>query len=257
MVTAFMRSLLSPDESGHYEGARAKVDLAEAERENKWVDRFPRCSRRGSVRPARWAPVMKNSLSMVLRRAGTFFMRQSPIHRAARRIAATLTAMNIPFAVAGALAANAHGHVRTTDDVHILLRPEGLRDFKQQWLGRGWVEKFAGSKGIRDTTNNVDIDVLLSGEYPGDGLPKPVAFPDPAAAAEADDDGVPILSLRALVELKLASGMTAPDRPRDLDDVIQLIRANQLPRDYAGGLNPYVQAKYDELWVAAQHQDEY
>ena len=51
--------------------------------------------------------------------------------------------------------------------------------------------------------------------------------------------------------------MTAPDRPRDLDDVIQLIRINQLPREYGGQLNPYVQAKYDELWAAAQHRDEY
>ena len=200
---------------------------------------------------------MKASLSTVLERAGAFFMKQSPIHSAARRIAETLTEMKIPFAVAGALAANAHGHVRTTEDVDILLQPQGLRDFKQQWLGRGWSEKFAGSKGIRDTIHGVNIDVLLTGEYPGDGQPKPVAFPDPAAVAEPDEEGIPILALRALIELKLASGMTAPDRPRDLDDVIQLVRTNELPRDYADQLNPYVRAKYDELWNAAQHKDEY
>ncbi|MCH8047927.1 MAG: hypothetical protein IID44_29890 [Planctomycetes bacterium] len=200
---------------------------------------------------------MKNSLSTVLQRAGSFFMRQSPIHSAARRIARTLAEMEIPFAIAGALAANAHGHVRTTEDVHILLQPQGLHDFKQAWLGRGWIEKFAGSKGFRDTTDNVNIDVLLSGDYPGDGRPKPVVFPDPAEVAEADEEGIPILSLAVLIELKLASGMTAPDRPRDLDDVIQLIRVNQLARNYGDDLNPYVQPKYDELWLAAQHKDEY
>jgi hypothetical protein len=200
---------------------------------------------------------MKTSLSTVLERAGRFFMKQSPIHSAARRITETLTEMKIPFAVAGALAVNAHGHMRTTEDVDVLLQPHGLRDFKQEWLGRGWIEKFPGSKGIRDTIHNVNIDVLLTGEYPGDGQPKPVVFPDPAAAAELDEEGIPILSLRVLVELKLASGMTAPDRPRDLDDVIQLIRANELPRDYARQLNPFVRAKYDQLWGAAQHRDEY
>ena len=184
-------------------------------------------------------------------------MRQSPIHSAARRIARTLAEMEIPFAIAGALAANAHGHVRTTEDVHILLQPQGLHDFKQAWLGRGWIEKFAGSIGFRDTTDNVNIDVFLSGDYPGDGRPKPVVFPDPAEVAEPDDEGIPILSLAVLIELKLASGMTAPDRPRDLDDVIQLIRVNQLARNYGDDLNPYVQPKYDELWVASQHQDEY
>ena len=200
---------------------------------------------------------MKNSLSTVLQRAGSFFMRQSPIHDAARRVAQTLAEMEIPFAVAGALAANAHGHVRTTEDVTILLQPQGLHDFKEAWLGRGWIEKFAGSKRFRDTENNVNIDVLLTGDFPGDGRAKPVVFPDPAAVSEADEEGIPILSLAVLVELKLASGMTAPDRPRDLDDVIQLIRANELPRDYGDKLNPYVQPKFDELWVAAQHKDEY
>ena len=184
-------------------------------------------------------------------------MKRSPIQSAAKRIAQVLSEMDIPFAVAGALAANAHGHVRTTDDVDILLRPEGLREFKARWLGKGWIEKFAGSKGITDTLHKVNIDVLLAGDYPGDGRPKPVMFPDPATAAEADEDGIPILSLSVLLELKLASGMTAPDRPRDLDDVIQLIRANDLPRAYADQLNPYVRGKYDQLWVAAQHHDEY
>ena len=165
--------------------------------------------------------------------------------------------MDISFAVAGALAANAHGHVRTTEDVDILMRPEDLRAFKQQWLGKGWVEKFSGSKGIRDTVHNVNIVVLLTGDYPGDGRPKPVIFPDPSAASEPDDEGIRILTLPVLLELKLASGMTAPDRPRDLDDVIQLIRANELSKDYADQLNPYVQPKFNELWMAAQRRDDY
>lgn len=199
---------------------------------------------------------MKQTLSNVLQRAGAFFMKQSPIHGAARRISRTLAEMNIPFAVAGALAANTHGHVRTTEDVDVLLTREGLEAFKQRWLGRGWVEKFAGSKGIRDTVHNVNIDILLTGDYPGDGLPKPVVFPRPETVSELDADGIPIVTLPTLLELKLASGMTAPHRPRDLDDVIQLIRVNGLPRTYAERLNPYVRAKFDELWSAAQYQEE-
>jgi hypothetical protein len=200
---------------------------------------------------------MKRSLSTVLERVGAFFRKESPIHGAARRIARALSEMKIPFAIAGALAANAHGHVRTTEDVDILIRPDDLREFKKRWLGKGWVEKFAGSRGMRDAIHDVGIDVLLTGDYPGDGREKPVVFPDPAAAGELDDEGIPILSLPVLLELKLASGMTAPDRPRDLDDVIQLVRANQLPREYSERLNPYVREKYAELWNAAQHRDEY
>lgn len=62
-------------------------------------------------------------------------------------------------------------------------RATGLETFKQQWLGRGYVEKFPGSRGLRDTENNVTIDVVVAGDYPGDGKPKPVRFPDPAAVA--------------------------------------------------------------------------
>jgi hypothetical protein len=61
----------------------------------------------------------------------------------------------------------------------ILIRREDLDRFKQQHLGSGWVDKFEGSKNFRDTVCNVDIDVLIVGEYPGDGLPKPIAFPAP------------------------------------------------------------------------------
>jgi hypothetical protein len=191
---------------------------------------------------------MKVSLTAVLERAGSFFMKRSPIHHAARRIAATLTEMQIPFAVAGALAANAHGHVRTTEVVDILLASKDLKKFKDAWLGRGWIDKFAGSKGMRDAVHDVNIVVLLTGDFPGDGQPKPVVFSAPGDVAELDEDGIPILTLSALIELNLASGMTAPDRPRDLDDVIQLVRVNQLPHNYTEQLNPYVQAKFDELW---------
>ncbi|MBI5369500.1 MAG: hypothetical protein HZA54_20880 [Planctomycetes bacterium] len=200
---------------------------------------------------------MKFALDSVLERAGRFFMGQSPIHAAARKLAQALTDLRIPFAIAGALAANAHGHVRTTEDVDVLLTRAGLAAFKERWLGRGWVEKFPGSKGLRDTEHGVKIDILLAGEYPGDGLAKPVVFPDPAAVAEPDPAGFPVLSLPVLLELKLASGMTAPHRPRDLDDVIQLIRVNRLPREYGERLNPYVGVKFAELWQAAQVDEDF
>ena len=50
--------------------------------------------------------------------------------------------------------------------------------------------------------------------------------------------------------------MTAAHRMQDLADVMNLIRANQLPLDYAESLNPYVADKFRELWHAAQIDDE-
>lgn len=184
-------------------------------------------------------------------------MGASPIHAAAARITDALNKLDIPFVIAGALAANAHGHVRTTENIDLVLTREGLARFKERFLGRGWIEQFPGSKGVRDDVHNVNIDILLTGDYPVDGRPKPVAFPDPSQARELDADGRPILALPMLLTLKLASGMTAPHRPRDLDDVIQLIRKNGLDQRYGDRLDPYVRAKYLEMWSAAQVRDEH
>ncbi len=76
----------------------------------------------------------------------------------------------------------AFGYQRLTVDVDVLIRRDDLARFKEQWLGRGYVEVRPGGKAVRDTANNVRIDFLLAGDFPGDGKPKPVAFPEPAMA---------------------------------------------------------------------------
>jgi 16S rRNA C1402 (ribose-2'-O) methylase RsmI len=58
--------------------------------------------------------------------------------------------------------------------------------------------------------------------------------------------------LPKLIELKLASGMSAPHRLKDLADVLELVRALSLPRDLTASLDSTVRAKYEELWEAAQ-----
>jgi hypothetical protein len=104
---------------------------------------------------------------------------------------------------------------------------------------------------MRDTEAGVDIDVLITGDYPGDGKPKPVRFPDPATVA-VHGEGIRVLAARELVELKLASGMTNPDRLKDLADVQELIRHAGLPLDLADQLDPMVRGKYVEIWQATR-----
>jgi hypothetical protein len=152
------------------------------------------------------------------------------------------------------MALNEYGYRRATSDVDVLLTREGLTRLKQRLVGRGYVEKFAGSKGLRDTAHNVEIDVVLAGEFPGDGKPKPVSFPDPAQTARKGERAA-FLPVERVVELKLASGLSAPHRLRDLADVLELIRAAELPLQLAEQLDPSVREKYRELWEAAQYEN--
>jgi hypothetical protein len=77
------------------------------------------------------------------------------------------------------------------------------------------------------------------------------AFPDPGTAAERGAR-VALLPLATFLELKLASGMTAADRLKDLADVQELIRIERLPRELADRHDPFVRDKYIELWRAVE-----
>ncbi len=191
----------------------------------------------------------------LLEEAEAYFMGEGGVHNAAAAIAQRLAEAGLDYAIAGAIALGEHGLKRLTVDVDVLIRREDLARFKAEWLGRGYVDVRPGGRAVRDTINNVKIDFLLTGDFPGDGKPKPVAFPDPRDAA-VKGDRYRVLSLPRLVEMKLASGMTAPHRLQDLADVLRLIRAAGLPRDFTTRIDPYVRQKFDELWLAAQHPDD-
>ena len=46
--------------------------------------------------------------------------------------------------------------------------------------------------------------------------------------------------------------MSAPDRLKDLADVLELIRELQLPANLTEELDESVQAKYNQLWTAVE-----
>ena len=96
--------------------------------------------------------------------AGEFFMARSPVHAALAKLIRALEDAGVPYAIIGGMALGEFGYVRVTEDVDVLLTNAGLEAFKRAHLGRGWVEKFAGSRGLRDTENDVPIDVVLAGD---------------------------------------------------------------------------------------------
>lgn len=195
---------------------------------------------------------MRRGGTVAIKEASRFFMRDDPVHRTLRDVTQRLDALGIAYAVAGGMALVAHGYDRTTVDVDILLTPEGLTAVHAALEGLGYVPPFAGSKNLRDTATGVRIEFLVSGGFPGDGKPKPVAFPDPSKVG-TEIGGIQYVGLPTLIELKLASGMTGGvGRLKDLADVVELIRSLSLLEQFSECLNPYVREKFLELWRGLQ-----
>jgi len=176
-----------------------------------------------------------------------YIQKDNLVFKTLRKIARRLHELGVPYAVVGGMALDAHGFTRLTTDVDILVTKESLKTIHDRLEGLGYVPPFANSKHLRDAEHGVRVEFLVSGEFPGDGKPKPVAFPDPSESA-VEIAGISYLSLPKIIELKLASGMTSSGRLKDLGDVQELIKALGLPIEFAEQLNPYVRPKYVELW---------
>jgi len=194
---------------------------------------------------------MRQGGAAALREVGRFFMKDDAVHDTLKRIADRLSEAGIAYAVIGGMALVAHGYDRTTLDVDVVVTPDGLQKAHSKLEGLGYLPPFEGSKHLRDTTTGVRIEFVVTGDFPGDGKPKPVAFPDPQESS-IDIDGIRVVPLAILIELKLASGMTNPGRLRDLADVQELIRTLKLPQSYADQLDPYVRETFAQLHAAVE-----
>ena len=182
-----------------------------------------------------------------LSEASRFFQGEGGVQETLRAVTKRLNDLGVPYAVAGGIALFQHGYRRFTEDIDILVTRDGLRMIHDTIEGLGYVRPFAGSKNLKDTQHGVRIEFLIAGDYPGDGKPKPVAFPNPDQVA-VEFDGIKYLNLPTLIELKLASGMSNPRRGKDLIDVEALIDQLRLPETFAEQLNPYVREEYRNRW---------
>jgi len=190
---------------------------------------------------------LDSDLRWALDEGSRHFDRQNSVHRTLRCVATALAARGIAFAVCGGMALFFHGYRRFTEDIDLLISRAGFDRINEHLDDLGLVRLPHGGRHPRDAETGVRVELLVTGEFPGDRKPKPVAFPDPAPVA-IELAGLPCLRLTVLIELKLAAGLSDPRRLKDLADVQELIRVLRLPHEIADELNPWVREMYDELW---------
>ena len=93
---------------------------------------------------------MPRRLTDVVHELDAFLAGESAVHRTLEALARRLSELDVEFALAGGLAVAVRGHERLTVDVDVLIASEGLTRFRTAWLGWGYVERFPGSRSVRD-----------------------------------------------------------------------------------------------------------
>ncbi len=180
-----------------------------------------------------------------------FFEKSAPVYQTMQRLTGQLRQAGIPYAVMGAMAVNAHGARRTTEDLDVLLTPQGLQQFRERFVGSAYDQVPNHSRRFTDRVNGVRVDILVTGHFPGREGPAPFAFPDPEAASE-EIDQVRVVTLVQLIQLKLAAR-----RYYDFGDVAFLIRVHNLDESFADRLHPAVRQDYIECLEEKRREDEY
>ncbi|MBY0528306.1 MAG: hypothetical protein K2R98_33255 [Gemmataceae bacterium] len=186
-----------------------------------------------------------------LREIDMFFQGTDRVHQTMQRVAEKLEEANIPYAIVGGMAVNAHGHKRTTGDVDFLVTGEGLTAFARLYVGPDFDRVPRHPRRFVDRNNGVHVDFLVTGLFPGSGKPGPIAYPDPADVSERIENRR-VVTLTTLVQLKLAAR-----RYQDFADVVNLIRAQNLDESFATRLHPAVHGDYIECLEEKRRDDEY
>jgi hypothetical protein len=184
-------------------------------------------------------PLPSDQLWHSLKEGSEFFQHEGDIYETLRCLVEELDENGLDYALIGGLALVAHGYRRFTEDVDILMTPEALQIFRDRLLGRGYLPAFSGAtKTFRDTRTGVRIKVITTD--------------DSFTGMRLQREGVWLITLDKLIELKLASGLSTPHRLKDLADVQELIARLKLPLELAKNLAASGREEYRRLWENVQ-----
>jgi len=160
------------------------------------------------------------------------------IQRTLLKALKVLKLFDIPHYVCGGYAVQEHGYPRFTVDVDIIV-PDV--EFAMEKLAMNGFRVNPGARmTVTDRETKVEVDLLPGGKKVDPG---PLTLPMPAHVSEEPQ----LLTLEKLISSKLSTYIgRGIARTRDYADVVELIQANDLPRDY--GVDPQVQGLYHQMW---------
>ena len=171
----------------------------------------------------------------------------SEIEHTMHKVVATLYQGGIPSLVVGGYAVQEHGYPRFTHDVDLVV--PNVAEAKDYLSIRGFKPNPGSNMTLTDRETKVEVDLLPAGGHVGPG---PLALPQSGPLSATPN----IVDLSTLIAIKLSSYMGSRfDRMKDASDVIELIKANGLPRNFPQ--TSAVRETYQTLWDGLHEPADY
>ena len=153
--------------------------------------------------------------------------------------------------IIGGLAVHLHGVFdRKARDVDLLIRPEDVDAVKEALLSAQYT--WHNFRRACVSANGVRVEPHWNGKTGGrKGKRVTLHFPCPATLDVVDIDGLPVIALRPLIETKLECEPHTLDgresKSKHREDVLTLIRLNNLTESFGESLSASNQARYRQI----------
>jgi hypothetical protein len=169
------------------------------------------------------------------------FLRESTgsnIEKTLLKAVKVLALFRIPHYVCGGFAVQEHGYPRFSVDVDIIV--PNVNFAREKLCINGFKENPGFKMTVTDRETRVEIDLLPGGSKVDSG---PLTLPIPTQVSDKPQ----ILPLEGLISSRLSTYLgRGIDRAQDYADVVKLMQANRLPREY--GIDPKVRDLYYQIW---------
>lgn len=181
------------------------------------------------------------------------FELKGPVHECLRRTVGVLQENGVSYALVGSLAHFFHGLRRVTVDVDLLIASDALSRCREVLLANGY-EASDRPRRLFEKTSGIAIDLHVAGAIVPSGEKRGFAWPEPDGSSVMID-GLKVLSLPAILNLKLSDEAPRALQLRHLADGMELIKAIRPPASFEMQLHPAVRSTYRRLWEVAQQPD--
>lgn len=148
--------------------------------------------------------------------------RESKLLAQVRETDAALRSANVVYVIIGGVAVNAHGVLRSTHDLDVMVRSEDSDPLDTILNGLGYkaIDRRADLAHYM-RPDGTRLDVLYSRRpITAELLRNPIV-------AQYSGQSIPIISIEGLIGLKVQAFNDDPRRIGDLDDIMRLFRANR------------------------------